>query len=426
MKTKLFITCLLLIIMCAPSKGATYLVGISPNHNTADRDAVFKAILRFVLEGVSTADEVLIYDALNRRLLTTFAIPDEKLFQQNPKARVLRLKTEIAALRTFLATENPHPAKMAGVIHTPEFLTLAGTQLRKTGQALNVILVGLPFYMSVEEPSFDQNAAVPSDGHLITVGASPFSTVEIKHALDGVTVHYAYLHDSFVNQFHAQRLQRFYCLFVQEAGGLLATWSPEIGLAFERARQNIRQSCLAVQLDNNDTKVEMRTVTPRTIPRWFPPTNAVASATAGVTSYVAPNALPSGTLGIGVMWSEDCDFDLWVSPAPGAKDLSFANPLSEYGKYFKDYRNRNDQLDYEFTELKSPVDLRRVKAFVNLYDGTTTSPTGIVVVHYQGRTYQSTFQLKATSGNRAQDLANRSGSPHWVELDLLKIISATP
>src|SRR5688500_18294848 len=107
MKTKFIITCLLLIVMCAPSTGATYLVGISPNHNTPDRDAVFKAILRFVLEGVSTADEVLIYDALNRRLLTTFAIPEEKLFQQNPKARALRLKTEIAALRTFLATENP-------------------------------------------------------------------------------------------------------------------------------------------------------------------------------------------------------------------------------------------------------------------------------------------------------------------------------
>jgi hypothetical protein len=141
-----------------------------------------------------------------------------------------------------------------------------------------------------------------------------------------------------------------------------------------------------------------------------------------------PNALSDGVVGIGIMWSvTGCDFDLWVKPDQNAKELNYGNTITREGKYFRDFRNHNDKLDFEYVELNAPVNgVRQVKSWINFYSGSTSSAIGIVVVHYQGKTYRSFFSLKASKGNQGKDASQRSKSPYWAEIDVAKIVGQSP
>jgi len=456
---------LILGLTLAPAVGwsAPYIVGLSPYYSPSDREAVLKQLLLFVLEGASPGDEITIYDALHLQPVTKVVLPAETLLARNARARAQRLKGEIAALQHFLAAEPPHLPEMAGVIDAPAFLALAGAQLRKPEEPARILLFASPFYMDPENPSWNMNEAYPSDGCVAASQQdSVFGTANKPHALAGVTVHYGYLRECFVNDAHRERLQRFWSLFVRSQQGVLVTFAPDLGLAFQRGRGNVQAPCLDAQLDAGDAKIEMRRVLPRAIPVWLGATNqaplpAVAPpSTPSAPARVAPEVpapvlqTPAQTLpqaapvppaatnqvqaatfpvsaaadkvGIGIMWTAaGVDCDLYVKPGPNAKELYYRNTTTKEGRYFHDYRNRNDQLDYEYLELKAPVDLRQVSAWVNYYAGNAAQVHGQVVVFHQGQRYVGEFALGASRGNEGGEARNRLKSSYWVQLDLIKI-----
>lgn len=261
----------LVLIYCGfvPAFGASYVIGLSPDYAAADREKVFQQVLLFMLQGTSPGDDLTVCDALNRQVVTRLTIPEGSLFQNNAQARARRLASSIVAIKNFTLTEHAHSPNMTGVIRIPEFLDLVGSQLRAPGQTLRVILVGSPFYVS-DDSAFDMLEAFPSDANLTAdEKSSPLGTALRKNALTGVTVHYAYLRDCFVNDFHQERISRFWSLFLKEQGGCLATFAPDPSLAFQRARDNIQQPVVQAEIDPNDTKLEMRHVRARSIPVWF-------------------------------------------------------------------------------------------------------------------------------------------------------------
>jgi hypothetical protein len=419
--------------------GRSYLLGLSPNYARPDREPVLKAIVLFVLDGATPGDSVQVYDALNLAPVTTFRIPEGKAFERNARARLERLKTEVAVLTRFFGGQTNAQSEVSGVIDFPGFVALAGSQLRIPGERISMILVGSPFYVNPEEPSFNTTEAYPSDAHLAAdTLESVFSVTAKREALAGVAVHYAYLRESFLNELHKERLARFYSLFVQEQQGVLSTFAPDINLALQRSKTEANTSIVNVQIDPSDTKIEMRHVKPRVVPLWLVKTNLVEVTVTNVfTNVIAQTnnitasfpVEPSSRLGlgIGIMWSlPGCDIDLYVKPGPDARDLYYRNHVSKEGRYFRDYRDRNDRQDYEYVELKDSVDLRQVKVWVNFFAGRSSSPTGVVIVYHQGRTYQSTFQISATSGNGGADPGRRERSRYWTEIDLQRIVGNTP
>lgn len=460
----------MVLVVSFTINAATYITGLSPYYPPPDREAVTKGLLLFVLEGAATGDNIIVYDALNLQPVCQFKVSEDTLFQRNARARVQRFKTEIVALQTFLTTDRPHAPELTGVIHVPEFLNLAGAQLRSPGEPARVIILGSPFYANTDEPAFDMHEAVPSDAHLTAApNESIFSTAQKRSTLRGITVHHAYLHECFVNSFHQERITRFWSLYAQHQEGALVTFAPDIGLAFERARANVQQPCVVAKLDAEDSKIEMRRVVPRSLPTWFGPTNIPARVEATLPSAIrveplttnatsqsygqpisnrlssdpgtqnasaheilsiASAPLPvtpsAGVIGIGIMWDQKgCDFDLWVRPTSASRELSYRNSVSREGRYFHDYRDRNASLDYEYVELKSEIDVQKIRAFVNFYAGKTATPSGVMVLHYRGNSYRTPFTLKATSGNHGGDANRRGQSPHWVELDLSPLLTAS-
>ena len=92
------------------------------------------------------------------------------------------------------------------------------------------------------------------------------------------------------------------------------------------------------------------------------------------------------------------------------------------GRYFHDYRTSNMGVDYEYVELKMPVELAKVEAWVNLYAGRAANVRGTVVIFYAGKSYYGEFKIAATSGNAGKDSQSRSSSVYWTRLDLLRIV----
>lgn len=464
---------LILGLALAPAVGwsAPYIVGLSPYYSPPDREAVLKQLLLFVLEGASPGDEITVYDALHLQPVTKVVLPAENLLARNARARAQRLKGEIAALQHFLAAEPPHLPEMAGVIDAPAFLALAGAQLRQPEEPARILLFASPFFMDPENPSWNMNEAYPSDGCVAASQQdSVFGTANKPHALAKVTVHYGYLRECFVNDAHRERLQRFWSLFVRSQQGVLVTFAPDLGLALQRGRANVQAPCLDAQLDAGDAKIEMRRVLPRSIPVWLGATNQAAvaavivppsapsiparpapevpvpslpvqqapasmapapaqaipvppAATNQLQAAAFPVSAAADKVGIGIMWTAaGVDCDLYVKPGSNAKELYYRNTASKEGRYFHDYRNRNDQLDYEYVELKAPVDLRQVSAWVNYYAGNAAQVHGQVVVFYQGQRYVGEFTLGAGRGNQGSESRNRLKSPYWVQLDLLKLV----
>ena len=111
MENKLFIRIIItvgLALICSgfpTAFGASYVIGLSPYYDAADRETVLRQIFLLMLQGASTGDDITVCDALNRQVVSRFSIPEGSLFQDNAQARARRLAPSIVAVKNFVLTE---------------------------------------------------------------------------------------------------------------------------------------------------------------------------------------------------------------------------------------------------------------------------------------------------------------------------------
>jgi hypothetical protein len=135
-----------------------------------------------------------------------------------------------------------------------------------------------------------------------------------------------------------------------------------------------------------------------------------------------PVAAKDNILGIGLMWGANADVDLHVLPNKSARELYFGYTQSKEGAYFHDYRSANAGIDFEYVELKAPIDISQVSAWANYYAGNEWPIYGKVVVYCEGKTYYGEFSLAGHHGNRGVESQSRNTSLYWTKIDLLKIV----
>lgn len=401
------------------SMGIDYVIGLSPYYSKQDKDLVFKAVLQFLLEELEDGKQIQVYDAWNLEPIAACKIPEGKIFKRNPRARFERLRTSLGKIKKFFVQQSITNVAMTGAINVPEFLELAGRQMRSDVHPMEIIIIGSPFYVNLNEPSFNTKDAYPSDAHLYAdTQQTVFSVADKREVLNFVWVHYGLVNASFINSHHKNRLARFWSLFVYEQNGTLCTFATDIGLAFERAAMGVKEPFMSARINSEDQKVEMRQVVKRSVPNWMR-TNSKVQASTSLVNTVPNNQI----IHIGIMWdSNQCDFDLWVKPTESSRDLFFGRRVTPEGKYFHDYRNPNSSLDYEHVELKRGVDIRRVKAWVNFFRGRTTNPEGKIRIKIGNRVYHSSFKIESKEGSGGDGYLNRSNHPSWIEIDIAKII----
>jgi hypothetical protein len=435
-------------------------VGVSPFYSNSENDRVRDSILRFVLEAAPRQGAVSIYDAYNLQSVARFEHCSLPRDYDSAATRIRLFRAQIAQLVIWFNHRTNAPAELAGsaAVLAPEWLEQLSRE--PALERRTFVLIGSPLRVDVREPGFSMGSDLyPNDAHLV---ASPeqtvYSTVGKKQRLAHVTVHWIYPSEAiWANELHSQRVRRFWCLFMGLQEGTLANFTSDINGAFRAVANKCATPVGSFSLDPEEKKLEMRLALPREIPVWMPaappgsvpvsPTiSSVQAIGAGSQQRLSQNQQPSqraavnfpiaapadSSLGIGLMWRQPCDLDLYVRPAPGQPELWFRNTVSPEGYYHHDYQSGNlrgqpSRFDYEYTELnKGPVDIRQVQAWVNYYQGTTTTPTGVVVVWYQGKQFTADFSIGASNGNHGADSAHRAGSPYWAKLDLTKIIGEAP
>jgi hypothetical protein len=198
-------------------------------------------------------------DGVRLDVATQITIPDGEVFRKNSNARARACAHELAALRQFFAAEVAHAPEMEDVVHVPQVLALCATHLRKPKQPITVLVLGSPYYADVDGAFNMLGGYVPSDEHLrVTSRQSVYGTADKAGALQGVTVHYAYLHEAFEHADHRQAVGRLWSLVVQCQGGILASFAASPTVAFRRASEGAQEPVLDAKLDENDRQMVMR------------------------------------------------------------------------------------------------------------------------------------------------------------------------
>jgi hypothetical protein len=258
----------LLVHLSTPSIAATQqatsarkhvIVVASPYLTKQDREACYRETVRLVLDGLSPGDILTVLDGVRLDVPAQTTIPEGEVFRKNANARARACARELAALRQFFAAEVAHAPKMEGVVHVPQVLALSATHLRKPKQPTIVLILGSQFYVDADG-AFDMlGGYVPSDEHLrVTSRQSVYGTADKAVALEGVTVHYAYLHEAFEHADHRQAVGRLWSLFVQCQGGTLSSFAASLTVVFRRVTEGAQEPVLDVKLDENDRHFVMR------------------------------------------------------------------------------------------------------------------------------------------------------------------------
>ena len=242
-----------------PVANRLFIVAASPYLAKPDRELGYRETVRLVLDGLSPGDSLTVLDGVRFNVAAEITIPEGEVFRKNANARVRACARELAALRQFFAAEVAHAPEMEGVIHVPQVLALSASHLRKPKQPITVLVFGSPFYADDDRAFNMLGGYVPSDEHLrVTTRQSVYGTADKAGSLDGVTVHYAYLHETFEHADHRQSVGRLWSLFVQRQAGTLASFAASPAIVFRRAIEGAQETVMDVKLDENDRQLVMR------------------------------------------------------------------------------------------------------------------------------------------------------------------------
>lgn len=440
----------------------TYDIAVSPFFTQAEqRDVVFRNVMLFVLEMMSTNDTVVIYDGYNIQEIARVRIPSDKVFasEGRARARALRLRVELAEIKAFLITNQPCPPKMSGCVNLPRFLSLVGNQPHSASEKHKIVVLGSGVYMSTSEPGFNCDQAWPSDRHLVvTEKLSPWGAANRSNLLAGITVYYGYaLPNSFANELHFAMMSRFLSLFCKCLGGTLCTFSPDVRMTLENAVKGASTPVVTAEINSDDSALVMHTVITREIPSLLakadkptlalnstqtPPATSkqvlaalIASNTPLVALVTVTNPLSSnyrkneaqalapefGTMRIELYWeSKKCDFDLWVKPTPNSPDLYYGNTAGPEGFFSNDCQAGGGS-EEEIVIITKPVDARQVRCWLNLFAGKVKHPECTVKVYYKGKSYQKSFTFKSVRGNRGAESTTKTGDG-WMSVPIVSMI----
>jgi len=415
----------------AGTAGGAFVVGISPFLDSTVKDAVYRGLVRLIVEDLPLNTRLEVYDAFNLKSITRVSIPKAKVFN-SPKTRANQFALSIGEIKQFLARDNAKPSSSKpgfdAAIRLPQFCEfLAQDRPLHDGSAkLPLLLIGSPLYQDAREPGFSMvEGYFPSDGHLrASREQSVFGFNPGDGPAQGLQVYWAYFGDPWMSDLHREKVARFWALYIERRGGRLASFSADLATAmsaFSSEDQGRSAASNGWVADPLQTRPEMLRVS-----RSVKLVDWLTGDALTETSPPPPSQM-AGPLKIGIRWKENIDLDLYATPRRGAETLFFQHTRSPEGYYFKDHRSSPGR-EYEFIEFESPVDVRQVQAFVNFYDGSCPGgPRGEVRIEFLNRIYSGTFAIASPEGNQG-----RSGSTQadfWTQIpirEILRINEAAP
>lgn len=405
------------------SSGPHFVIGISPFLDKSVKDDVYRGVVRLLVEDLPLGSTLAIYDAFELKTITRLNLPAVSSFS-SPKTRANQFAPAIRDLKTFLAQDHRKPTAanltFDSAIRLPQFLDFVAETT--TNSTIGLLLLGSPLYQDAKEPAFSMvDGYFPSDGHLKAARErSVFGYTAPAEPAALFNVRWIYFGDPWVNDLHQEKVTRFWTLYLQERGAQLAVFTADLPTALQNFSQNKEGAPFAKRwsIDRGPHKVEMLRVGREVeVADWLTRDHLPHTAQTPPSTMVGP-------MKIGIRWKANVDVDLYATPKPGAETLFFHHVRTAEGYYYKDHRSSPGK-EYEFIEFESPVDVREVEAYVNLYKGSCPGgPKGEVRIEFDGRIYAAPFAIAAEEGN----LGRMDDSQHrfWMQIPVQTMLKLAP
>jgi hypothetical protein len=399
-----------------------YVVGLSPFLDDGVKDPVFRQVVGFLLEDVPLGSSLGLYDAFHLQTIARIEIPRVSAFR-SAKTRANQFREPIRRLKSFLATQHERPVTSKlpfdQAVRLPQFMDFVGENLARPDRDVVVVVLGGPLYLDDKEPAFSMvDGYYPSDGHLLASrDGSVFGLEGRGKALQDIPVHLGWFGDPWIHEAHQEKIDRFWALYLRGQGARLVTFCGDLSTVFNNVRRDAAGSGtrdLRHQLDPTQTRIEMLKM------------DREIELTDWITRDTLPNVQmrpPTTTVGvmkIGIRWKDNIDLDLYARPERDAETLFFEHVRSPEGYYFKDHRSSPDR-EYEFIEFESPVDVWKVEARINFYEGAAPGgPVGEIRVEFDDKIYSDQFRIDAGHGNRGR--SGRDQDRFWTRIDVPGIL----
>ncbi len=425
---KLFSTLLLLCLFAMQSAyGLNLVVALSPYMSPSEAKQQNVRLLQFLTQ-LKPGVEVVLLNGFHHSIIGEFKIPNNPSYN-SPKARLGVNRKGVAALMRFAGNavtpgaEN-HPS-VTGAVRLPQLLRYIANNFAQ-GDRLDVIVLGSPFYDDPREPAFSMaHGHFPSDSHLFaSQSRTPYGAANFSDLLAGLHVHIGYGNERIMrSDRHRFFVERFWTLYVEQQGGHLTSFVGDLPTLFRRIDNNAippKHNYVPVQ----SGKLEMIQLRPDEIRQ------SIYNRPLSTVPITQAQIRRASHVEIGIAWEcGACDLDLYARPTPNAQILYFGHPTSEYGRYWKDYRNSPKPTNgFETIGFDVPLDLRSLLIAINLYQGE--APQGVsgeIRLSVDGNTYASAFHIAATTGNQGKGISEtiesgRSSQPQSIIIDPLRIV----
>jgi len=403
------------------SRHVQYVVGLSPFFAPQVSDDLFRSMMRLVLEDMPLNSSLWIYDAYHLQTVTQLAVPNNRAFESG-RTRANQFSAQIRELKAFLTASSEPPVVtnlvFQNAVRLPQFMDFVGENLNQSNATVVAIVLGSPLYLDEKEPGFSMvDGYFPSDGHLLASREqSVYGRKGCGRALEGMVVHFGYLGDPWTSDLHRQKVGRFWNLFLREQGARLGSFTADLPTVFNAVRAGSPGSTRTErdEIDPTQTKVEMLRITRDVgmadwITRELPADHRMPPPTTWI-----------GPMKIGIRWEGNIDLDLYAQATDSAERLFFQHTRVAEGYYFKDHRSSPDR-EYEFIEFTEPVDVRRVRAGVNFYEGEMRGGAqGEIRIEFQGRIYSGRFELPVEHGNQGREGPRQEA--FWTDLPVLRTL----
>jgi hypothetical protein len=394
-----------------------FIVGLSPFLDNANKDDVYRSLVRLLAQDLPLNSSFTVYDAFQLKTITHVDLPQSPAFH-SPKTRANQFAGAIREIKQFLAQNHFPPTnshlKFEEAIRLPQFLDFLADNLRATNAT--VLLIGSPLYQDAREPGFSMvDGYFPSDGHLHASREQSVFGFTADGSATSLTIDWLYFKDPWLNDLHKGKVTRFWTLYLERRGAQLAAFTSDLPSALHSLQQNAPGSIAASRnwsADSTQRKIEMLRVSRNVeVADWLTG-NAAAAQT--------PPTILVGPMKIGIRWKHNIDLDLYATPRRGAETLFFEHVRSPEGYYYKDHRSSPGR-EYEFIEFESPVDAREVEAFVNFYKGNCPGgPHGEVRIEFDGRIYAAPFAISGEEGNLGR--SGESQQEFWSRIPVQEIL----
>lgn len=443
--------CILLFASAPAAAQRLYIVGVPSETDAEMGKRILAATLALVLKA-NDGDRIQVFDALNLQKVADLTIPSNA-GSSNAKIRVVRLKEQIVDLKTYFNRAASVRSGKAMEIKVPQFLELAGATIKASSGDTTVLLCGSPYYLDARDAAFVFGQGYyPSDGHILaTSKRSVFGTADKQNLLKGATVHFCHLDDIFETELERTAVRRFWKLYTDRLGAVLATFTPSTDVAVERCVSNVTDPVSQDELIPEDRVIEMRKTvistnrqadsshapSRETLRNESPPQPAEVGRTTqnlNVDRRVedilrsVPRPKP-GSLVIAAAWvtegdARTADVDLHVRAHRDSEEVNFVHRSSRDATYLRDIRAANNSLhdedwgaSWEAVEI-SGGRIEDTTCWLDLYEGCGGKIEGVVRVVFEDRSADVPFSFPAIDGDHASNREKREGNPCWIEIGL--------